>query len=248
VRVYLGQIAENQKRPDEAVVWYAGVPPGEQYLTAQIRLAHVLSQQGKLDEARRHLQQATASSTRERVQLTLAEAQLLREAGRNADAFDVLDRSLREYPDQPDLLYESALIAEKLGRTDVLEKNLRRLIQIKPDHAHAYNALGYSLAERGERLDEAYSLIASALKLAPDDPFILDSMGWVLYRKGDLQAALSHLTRAFGLRPDPEIAAHLGEVLWMMGRRDDAAKTWRDAAKADPGNDVLSAAIKRFLP
>ncbi len=248
VRIYLGQIAENQKRPDDAIVWYAGVPPGEQHLTAQIRLAHVLSQQGKLDEARRHLQQTSASSTRERVQLTLAEAQLLREAGRNADAFDVLDRSLREYPDQPDLLYESALIAEKLGHTDVLEKNLRRLIQIKPDHAHAYNALGYSLAERGERLDEAYSLIASALKLAPDDPFILDSMGWVLYRKGELQAALNHLSRAFGLRPDPEIAAHLGEVLWMMGRRDDAAKTWREAAKADPGNDVLSAAIKRFLP
>jgi tetratricopeptide (TPR) repeat protein len=248
VRIYLGQIAENQKRPDDAVAWYAGVPPGEQYLTAQIRLAHVLSQQGKVDEARRHLQQTSASTSRERIQLILAEAQLLREAGRNDDAFNVLDAGLREQPDQPDLLYESALIAEKLGRSDVLERNLRRLILIKPDHAHAYNALGYSLAERNERLDEAQSLIASALKLAPDDPFILDSMGWVLYRRGDLQGALVHLTRAFGLRPDPEIAAHLGEVLWMLGRRDDATKTWREAAKANPGNDVLSAAIKRFLP
>lgn len=248
VRVYLGQIAENQKRSEDAIGWYGSVPPGDQYLTAQVRLAHVLGQQGNLDQARRHLQQAAASNSRERVQLILAEAQLLREAGRNSEAYEVLDKSLAEQPDQPDLLYEAALIAEKIGRSDVLESKLRKLIQVKPDHAHAYNALGYSLAERNQRLDEAQSLIASALQLAPDDPFILDSMGWVLYRRGDLQGALNHLSRAFALRADPEIAAHLGEVLWMMGRRDDAAKTWRDAATANPGNDVLSAAIKRFLP
>lgn len=248
VRLYLGQIAENQKRLDDAVMWYGTVPAGEQYLTAQMRLAHVLGQQGKLDQARQQLQQASASTNRERVQLLIAEATLLREAGRNSDAFEVLNKSLTDLPNQPDLLYESALLAEKIGRGEVMEANLRKLIEIKPDHAHAYNALGYSLAERNVRLDEAQTLVTSALKLAPEDPFILDSMGWVLYRRGDLEGALDHLNRAFTLRPDPEIAAHLGEVLWMLGRRDDAAKTWRDAAKENPGNDVLSAAIKRFLP
>ena len=248
VRLYLGQIAENQKRPDDAIGWYASVPPGEQYVSAQIRLANVLGQQGKLEEARSHLQPSIASNSRERVQLTLAEAQLLREAGRTQDAYDLLNKSVASQPNQPDLLYESALVAEKLGRSEVLETNLRKLIQIKPDHAHAYNALGYSFAERNERLEEAQSLVAMALQLAPEDPFILDSMGWVLYRKGDLKGALDYLNRAYTLRADPEIAAHLGEVLWMIGRRDDATKTWREAAKANPDNEVLSSVIKRFLP
>ena len=247
IRLYLGQISENQKRLDDALGWYGSVPAGEQYIAAQIRMAQVLAQQGKLDEARRHLQQASTASNRERVQLTLAEAQLLRDNGRTQEAFDVLDRSLAAQPNQPDLLYEAGLLAERLGRTDVSESYLRKLIQIKPDHAHAYNALGYSLADRNERLDEAQSLIGKALQLSPDDPFIMDSMGWVLFRKGDFKGALDYLTRAYALRPDPEIAAHLGEVLWAMGRKDEATKTWKDAAKANPGNEVLSGAIKRFL-
>ena len=141
-----------------------------------------------------------------------------------------------------------ALMAEKLGRHDVLEVNLRKLIQLRPDHAHAYNALGYSLAERNQRLAEAEQLIFKALQLSPDDPFIIDSMGWVLYRKGDPAGALSHLQRAHSIRPDPEIAAHLGEVLWVLGRRDEARRTWQEAAQVHPGNEVLVEVIKRFAP
>lgn len=248
IRLYLGQIAEEQKRTADALKWYGSVQPGEQYVPAQLRIANVLAQDGKIDEARRSLQQASATSNGDRIQFLLGEAQILRDSGRTEEAFNLLDQSLNAQPNQPDLLYETALLAERLGRIDVLEANLRHLIQIKPDHAQAYNALGYSFADRNERLDEAQKLIAKALELTPEDPFILDSMGWVLYRKGDLPGALTALKRAYGLRQDPEIAAHLGEVLWTMDRRDEAKKTWRDAAQANPKNEVLANAIKKFIP
>ena len=247
-RLYLGQIAEERKRPDEALDWFAAVETGEQYVAAQTRIGHILAQQGKIDEARQSLQAAAANSSRDRVQFLLAEAQILRDAGRAQEAYDMLDKSLVSQPDHPDLLYETALIAERLDRMDVMETHLRKLIALKPDNAHAYNALGYSLADRGQRLDEAQALVGKALEIAPDDPFILDSMGWVLYRKGDLQGALAPLQRAYGMRPDPEIAAHLGEVLWSLGKRDDAQKLWRDAARANPQNEVLANAIKKFIP
>ncbi|MGE5466140.1 MAG: tetratricopeptide repeat protein [Ignavibacteria bacterium] len=247
-RLYLGQIAEDRKAPEEAVHWYEQVGPGEQFVPAQLRLASVLAQSGKLDEARKRLHEAQAANPRERAQLVIGEAQLLREAGRHADAYAVLEGALATQPEQPEILYEAALAAEKIGRPEVLERDLRLLIKLKPDNAHAYNALGYSLADRGERLDEAQKLIDKALELAPGDPFILDSKGWVLYRKGDAAGALEVLKRAFSIRPDPEIAAHLGEVLWVLGRRDEAVKAWDAAAKASPDNEALAATIKRFKP
>ena len=248
VRLYLGQIAEEGKRDGEALRWYAEVAPGEQHLAAQMRIAQLLARQGKLEEGRRHLQETRTADNADRIPLLLAESQLLRDAGKIREAFELLDTRLAAQPEQPELLYESALLAEKLGRQDVLETNLRKLIRIKPDHAHAYNALGYSLAERNQRLAEAEQLIAKALQLSPDDPFITDSMGWVLYRKGDTAGALTYLQRAYSIRPDPEIAAHLGEVLWVVGRRDEAKKTWQEAAKAHPGNEVLTEVIKHFSP
>ncbi len=248
VRLYLGQIAEERKQPEEALRRYGEVTPGEQYMAAQLRIAQLLAKQGKLDEGRKHLRELPAADGAERIQLLLAEAQLLRDAGKAQEAFELLERSLAAQPEQPELLYESALLAERIGRRDALEANLRKLIRINPEHAHAYNALGYSFAERNERLAEAEQLIVKALQLSPDDPFIIDSMGWVLYRKGDKAGALTHLQRAFSIRPDPEIAAHLGEVLWVIGRRDEAKKTWQDAAKAHPDNEVLAEVIKRFAP
>jgi tetratricopeptide (TPR) repeat protein len=247
-RLYLGQIAEDRKAWDEAIQWYGQVGAGEQHVAAQLRLANVLAQTGRLEEARTHLHQAQAADPRERAQLVIGEAQLLREAGRYADAYTVLEAALAADPEQPDLLYEAALAAEKSGHPDVLDRNLRQLIKLKPDNAHAYNALGYSLADRGERLDEAQQLIDKALELSPEDPFILDSKGWVLYRKGDAAGALEVLKRALAIRADPEIAAHVGEVLWALGRRDEAQKAWDDAAKASPGNEALAATIKRFKP
>ena len=248
VRLYLGQIAEERQRYGEALRWYGEVRPGEQYLAAQLRIAQSLARQGKFEEGRKHLQTLREASGADRIQLLLAESQLLRDAGKTKEAYELLAGGLAAQPEQPELLYESALLAEKLGRHDVLEANLRQLIRLKPEHAHAYNALGYSFAERNQRLAEAEQLIAKALQLAPDDPFIIDSMGWVFYRKGDTAAALAQLRRAYALRPDPEIAAHLGEVLWMLGRRDEAKQTWQDAAKANPGNEALTEVIKRFAP
>jgi tetratricopeptide (TPR) repeat protein len=246
VRIYLGQIAEERRRWDDALTWYEKVTAGDQYIAARSRAAHVLVQQNRLDEARKLLQESTASSVDERDQLLILEAQLLRDAGRVDEAYAVLEGGLAQRPDQPDLLYEAALTAEKSGKNDVLERNLRRLIEIKPDHAHAYNALGYSLADRNVRLDEAASLIDKALQLAPEDPFILDSKGWLQFRLGDGSAALDTLKKAFAIRADPEIAAHIGEVLWSLGRRDDARKAWNDAIKASPDNEVLMGTVKRY--
>ena len=171
---------------------------------------------------------------------------MLRDAGRDAEALALLERVIAQQPDQAEVLYDAALLAEKLGHMNVVESNLRRVIELRPDNAHAYNALGYSLADRGIRLDEARQLIAKAAELAPEDPFIMDSMGWVLFRQGDLQGALAFLERAYAIKKDAEIAAHLGEVLWALDRRDDAKRTWADAARRHPDNGALKAVREKF--
>jgi len=248
VRLYLGQIAEEQKNYPEALRWYDEVAQGELYLRAQTRYALVLNKQGKLDAARAHLRQVDAGSVAERVQLLLTEAQLLRDANQPRAAFDLIEQALKNMPDQPELLYDYAMLAEKIERMDLLESNLKTLIRLKPDYAHAYNALGYALAERNLRLPEAQELLEKALQLSPEDPFIIDSMGWLMYRLGKHTQALEYLRKAYTARPDPEIAAHLGEVLWVAGERSEAEKIWLEAAKVTPGNDALKSTIKRFKP
>ena len=248
VRMYLGQTAEEQKNYPEALRWYDEVTSGDLYLRAQMRYALVLNKQGKLDAARAHLRQVDAGSAEGRVQLLLTEAQILRDANRQGEAFDLIGGALKNMPDQPELLYDYAMLAEKVGRMDLLESSLKKLIRLQPDHAHAYNALGYSLADRNLRLPEAQELIEKALKLAPEDPFIIDSMGWVLYRLGKQKQALEYLRKAYSARPDPEIAAHLGEVLWVAGERGEAEKIWQEASKKTPDNDALNSTIKRFKP
>jgi len=245
-RFYLGQLNEDRKRPDEALKWYSAVTQGEQFIPAQARYAAILAKQGKMPEARKHLQEATARNPQQRVQLTQAEAQLLRDANAYQEAFDVLGQALAQMPDTPDLLYDYAMAAEKVNRLDILEANLKQLIKIRPDHAHAYNALGYTLADRNQRIEEAYRLIETALKLAPDDPFIQDSMGWVLFRMGRNQEGLDYLQKAFKQRPDPEIAAHLGEVLWALEKHDEARKIWAESLKEHPKNEALQSTVKRF--
>jgi len=246
VRYTLGQIAEEQKDWPGAIEWYKTIQGGEHAMPARMRTANALAKQGKLAEARAFLKSVSADGEPQSVQLLIAESQLLREANLHRDAFDLLGEALKKNPDQPDLLYDHALTAERIDRFDVLEANLKRLIQIKPDHAHAYNALGYSLADRNQRLPEARKLIEKALELAPEDYFIVDSMGWVLYREGDLAGAAQLLRRAWRGRPDGEIGAHLGEVLWMLGERDEAARIWKEAQQASPENETLQKTIKRF--
>ena len=245
VRFTLGQIAEEKKDWQAASDWYLSIQRGEQFLPARMRAASVLAKQGRLTEARDFLRNVNVDGE-QRVQLLIAEAQLLREAHQNREAFDLLGKALEAQPEQPELLYDHALTAEKLERFEVLEGNLRKLIQVKPDHAHAHNALGYSFAERNLRLPEARKLIERALELSPEDYYIIDSLGWVLYRQGDLKGAATQLRRAYVGRPDGEIGAHLGEVLWVMGERAEAERIWDESLKNHPDNETLQKTVKRL--
>jgi tetratricopeptide (TPR) repeat protein len=245
---YLGQLSEAKGNEDEAIERYREVKGGEYQFAAQLRVAYLLNKGGKLDEAREYLHQATATSNDQRVQLVLVEAQLLREAKRTEDAYQVLQQGLATLPNHPDLLYEAAMMADKLGKPDVFEQLMRKLIQLQPDYAQAYNALGYSLLERNERIPEAMQLVEKAWQLAPDDIAIMDSVGWGYYRSGKLDESVKLLRRAFAGNPDPEIAAHLGEVLWVRGDKEEAKNIWQDSLKANPGNPLLQAVIKKFIP
>jgi tetratricopeptide (TPR) repeat protein len=245
---FLGQIAEDDKRIDEAMTHYAQVVSGEHYLSAQTRRAHLLFTQGEIDEGRKSLREIRTNKPEERIRMQIVEAALLRDAGRVQEAFEFLDQRLAENPEHSDFLYETALLAERLDRMELMESRLRRVIELSPNNPQAYNALGYAYADRNVRLPEARQLIEKALALAPDDAAILDSMGWVLFRQGDLPGALSYLERSYGRLEDPEIAAHLSEVLWSMGRQDDALRMLSDAQKKFPHNAVLSETTRRLAP
>lgn len=246
IRMNLGQIAERRRDNEGALDWYRSVPIGAHHLDAQLRIAVLTARQGEVDAARLLLRSLPTEEEDAR-RLLLTETLILREAHRYTEALELVDEALRVEPRSGELLYESAMLAERLDDIELMESRLRRLIAIEPDHAHAYNALGYTLADRNLRLDEARELIEQALEIAPEDPYILDSMGWLLFRQNDLEGALEYLERAHMLRPDPEIAAHLGEVLWLMERRDEARRIWEDARRADPDNETLAETIERLL-
>jgi Flp pilus assembly protein TadD len=246
VRYLLGQMSEEQKQWPQAIQYYESIKGSDHELPARMRTANALAKQGKVDEALTFLRRVADERPDDEPQLIVAEAQILRDAHRHNDAFKLLSEALDKQPDQPDFLYDLALTAEKLERFDLLEANLRKLIQVKPDHAHAYNALGYSFAERNIRLPEARKLIEKALEISPEDYFIIDSLGWVLYREGDLKGAARELRRAYDGRPDAEIGAHLGEVLWALGERDEARRIWDESLKAGPENETLQKTIKRL--
>jgi len=246
VRYLLGQVAEEQKQWPQAIQHYDSIKGSDHELPARMRTANAMAKQGKVDEALAYLRRVADERPEDEAQLIVAEAQILRDANRSQDAFKLLSEALDKQPDQPDILYDLALTAEKLERFDLLETHLRKLIQVKPDHAHAYNALGYSFAERNIRLAEARKLIEKALEISPEDYFIIDSLGWVLYREGDLKGAARELRRAYVGRPDAEIGAHLGEVLWLLGEREEARRVWDESLKAGPENETLQKTIKRL--
>jgi tetratricopeptide (TPR) repeat protein len=246
VESYLAQIAEETGRFDVALERFRAVPEGERGWIAQLRAAAMLGKLGRVDEARRYLADLPAVTREQRVQVQQADAQVLRDAGKYADAYAVLASGLVQYPDDPDLLYDIAMVAEKLDKIDVVETKLTRLIELKPANAHALNALGYTLVDRTPRVAEGLALIERALVLSPDDPFILDSIGWAHYRMGRLEDAEKHLRRAMEQRPDPEIAAHLGEVLWAKGDRTQAQDVWQSQLKSAPDNAVLLETVRRL--
>jgi tetratricopeptide (TPR) repeat protein len=243
----LGQASEGLKRYDEAIAWYQKVESGD-WVRAQLKIATIISRQQGLAAGREYLGRIKPRSAADSVQMIQVEAQLLRDAKAWRETYEMLTKAVAEHPDSFELLYDRAMAAERIDLIDVLEADLRRVIKMKPDYAHAYNALGYTLADRTSRLEEARELIEKAHKLSPDDPFILDSLGWVHYRLGNTQEALVHLQKAYAARPDPEIAAHLGEVLWKSGQRDEAQKVWRAALTDNPNHETLLAVIQKYQP
>ncbi len=243
---YLGQIAETQRKPDEALDAYRRVDRGEHRLNAQIRVAVLLAEQGDVDRARAHLHGLRGNNNQEVVRLYRAEAEILVRRDMLDDAMGVYGDAIEQFPTNTDLLYARAMLAEKLDRLDILEQDLRDILSREPNNADALNALGYTLADRTDRLDEAYELIERAFNLKPDDHYVVDSMGWVLYRLGRYQEALKHLRKAFELSPDAEVAAHLGEVLWVMGNQDEAREVWETALKETPDDKRLLDVKKRF--
>jgi tetratricopeptide (TPR) repeat protein len=243
----MGQAAEGLKRYEEAIGWYQKVEAGE-WVRAQLKIATLVARQQGLAAGREYLQRIEARSEEDAIQMVQVEAQLLRDAKAWDETYEMLTKAVARYPESFELLYDRAMAAERVDRLDVLEADLRRVIKMKPDYAHAYNALGYTLADRTNRFAEAKDLIEKAYKLSPEDPFILDSLGWVCFRMGQMQDAIKHLQTAYGARPDPEIAAHYGEVLWSAGNRDEARKVWRAALSENPNHETLLAVMQKHQP
>jgi tetratricopeptide (TPR) repeat protein len=244
--LFLSQIAEEGQRNAEAISWLEKIESGEIYISAVAKRAQLIARDGNVEKARALIRDTTPRNQRERYALVSAEAQVLREAKLNQESFDLLDKSVAQEPNAPDLLYDHAMAAERIDQIGVMEKSLRKLIELRPESAHAYNALGYTLADRNQRLPEALELIKKAVALSPEDPQIVDSLGWVYYRLGDLPNALKYLREAYASKPDVEVAAHLGEVLWTSGARDEALKVWREASGREPRNEVLRGTLARL--
>ena len=242
----LSQIAEDRKDFPAALKWLAQVEPGPAYLEAQVKSAQIMANTGDLSGARNLLSHLKPEGQREQIQIMVADAQLLRDANRAPEGLAVLTKGLERFPEDTGLLYDYAMLAEKANRFDLMETALRKIIKLAPSNQHAYNALGYSFAERNIHLQEAYTLIDKASKLAPEDPFIMDSMGWIYFRLGKLQEAEDFLRRAYAIRPDVEIGVHLGEVLWIKGEKDSAQQLLRDANQKDPQNDLLKSTLARL--
>ena len=246
LHIYLGRSAERQKMDAKALEWYDKIQPGEHFLEGRLSAANVIARTKNVDAAIKMLDEVDDITPEQQITVIQTEANLLSQAKRNQESFNLLEKAAKNWPDSIELSYDYAMAAERIGKVDVMETELRKVIKLKPDFAAAYNALGYSFADRSIKLDEAKTLIETALKLSPNDHYMLDSIGWVHYRIGNLALAAEYLRKAYEIQADPEIAAHLGEVLWKQGLQAEAKKIWASALKAFPENDVLMATAKKF--
>ena len=244
---YLAQIAESRENFDLALKYYRAIKDGANYFQAQVRIALLLSSMERVADAQAQLNSLVPEDDAQRLQIVRAEGEILTRHSRYADAMAIYDRVLADTYDM-ELLYTRAMLAEKLGRLDVLEADLKTIIEREPANAQALNALGYTLADHTDRYEEAYSYIERAYAIEPEDFYILDSMGWVLYRLGRLDEAVDYLNRARNIRDDPEVAAHLGEVLWVMGDKAAARDVWDSALKGKPDDQRLLDVIERLNP
>lgn len=247
--LYLSQIADDRGDGVAAMDWLAKVQSYDgknaAYFNAQLRRAFLIAKYKTLPEALEFVHQIKATPT-EQIQLIQLEAELLRNANEDSAALALLQEAVKDHADNPELLYDFAMVAEKFDQVQEMEQALRKVIALNPKNQQAYNALGYSLADRNLRLPEARSLIEKALTLAPDDAFIIDSMGWLEFRENKNAESLVHLQRAYALRPDAEIGVHLGEVLWTMGEHRKARAIWREARRKDPKNAALKSTLERL--
>jgi tetratricopeptide (TPR) repeat protein len=242
----MGRVAEGEHHYDEALQWFRKVRSTARLPEAREREAFSLAHLGRIDEGMQVLASLPLEAGEDGTRVPIAQGQLLRDAHRYAESFDLLELALKAHPDDTGLLYESAMSAERLDRIGIMEERLRRVLALQPDAAHAWNALGFTLADRNIRLDEAYQFIDHALSLAPEDGYIIDSMGWVQFRLGRLDAARSSLQRAYRLKQDPDVAAHLGEVLWATGDHAAARDLLLDARRRDEHSEALRETLERL--
>ncbi|MDQ7076165.1 MAG: tetratricopeptide repeat protein [Gammaproteobacteria bacterium] len=247
---YLGRIADSRRDYENALGYYQNVKEGEDRLDAQVRMAEMLAKLGQTEAARLHLKRLRLMHTEASyaVRFYLTEGEILRAAGEHGQALTLFDEALQAQPKNVDLLYARALVAEKLQKFERFETDLKQLLTLEPENAHGLNALGYFLIEQTGRLQEAGDYIRRAFVLSPGDPAVIDSLGWWHYRSGDRGKALELLSRAHKLLEDPEIAAHLGEVLWVSGDKQRANTVWNHALKSAPDDDILKEAMQRLKP
>lgn len=245
---YLGYAALEQGKDDEALTWYGKVESGDYWSQAQLRIAEILVRQGDIKTMQNKLRVLRQKNPEQAVAFYLLEGQVLSDAGHHSAAAEVYDTALAASPDNEDLLYARALAFEKLGRLEAAEADMRRILAGDPDNVRTLNALGYTLADRTDRYQEALDYITQAYAKKPDDPAIIDSMGWVQYRLGNLEEARRYLQQAWDMTKDSEIGAHLGEVLWMQGDRDAARAIWKISRENTPDNPVLLETVKRLDP
>ncbi|MGR8946434.1 MAG: tetratricopeptide repeat protein [Gammaproteobacteria bacterium] len=246
-KFYIGQIQESRGEFANAIKSYRDVSEGQNYFMAQVRVALLLANQKDIAAARAQLQAIRPANVEQEKQLLNTEAEILAQNGQYAEAMSIYDSALEDGYDM-ELLYTRAMLAEQMGRLDVLERDLRRIIEREPDNSQALNALGYTLADRTTRFEEALSLIERALVISPNDFYILDSMGWVMYRLGRFDESIKYLNMAREIRDDPEVAAHLGEVLWVMGNKDEARQLLQNAIRDTPNDERLLEVIKKIQP
>jgi len=246
---YLGRIADRNLDFETAISHYDSVPQGEFFLTARMRAAELSADGGDVDNGVERLRELGPQATNPelQVQLITAESRILQSADRGNEAVDVLTAGLEKHPGDSELLYARALTAERNGNFQLLEDDLSRVIENEPENAHALNALGYHLVVHNKRLDEAQTLLERASSLEPTDPAIMDSLGWLRFRQGRLEESKELLGNAYKLLPDPEIAAHLGEVLWVLGDETGARSLWDEALLAEPEHVILKEVVKRFV-
>ena len=247
---YLGRIDESRKRHDGAIAWYRQVHIGEYRFDAQLRIAYLLGESGHFEEARQHLKSMLKGSQSHSslVRIYLAEGELLRTAKKYEEAMEVYNTALGIIPGNTDLLYARALTAERVGRVDILEQDIKTILKTEPDNGHALNALGFTLADQTERFEEAYGYLKRAIEILPEDAAVIDSFGWINYRLGKFDEAIRLLRKALSLFEDSEIAAHLGEVLWASGAKDEAKKVWKKALQKIPDDPLLQKVMRRLIP